>query len=152
MRAWSGHIICSSYIPSVLLFQSVTDLNSLGTPIRHFSEWLILLLSFLIFDERQGRASWSATQSEDDWAFMPSSELISKLRWKFPVVFVRTCSTELLRPEESTCVRDPQNLFLNQRFAAVSLFTRFSPGPHFSMRFPYQWFPWCWRSYSSPCK
>ena len=53
---------------------------------------------------------------------------ISKLRWKFPVVFVRTCSTELLRPEESTCVGDPQNLFLNQRFVALSLFTRFSPG------------------------
>ena len=72
----------------------------------------------------------------DNIAFMPSSELISKLRWKFPVVFVRTCSTELLRPEESTCVRDPQNLFLNQRFAALSLFTRFAPSPHLRFSIP----------------
>ena len=108
MRAWSSHIICSRISHPVLLFQNVTDLMNWDTQLA--AKKSLFSLESL---HEIGSFICTAIRPEDRLAITLSQpwhscyKPVTKLRWKFPVVFVRTCSTEPLRPEESTCFRDP---------------------------------------------
>ena len=95
------------------MYQNVTDFWWIGTP-----NWQQRsLYSPLESLDEIGSFICTAIRPEDRLKMQPwhsCFKSVTKLRWKFPVVFVRTCSTGLLRPYVNMFWRSSECGFLTR--------------------------------------